>query len=146
MNDFDRPFRIAAAVLLAIVLTAAFQGTGRATAKINWYDFDEGMAKGREEGKKIYINFYSDLCQYCEAMERETFVDPSVVSYLSENFIAIRVNSDREKKIAADFRVRGLPDSWFMAETGQVIGRRPGFIPPETFFKILQSVNKTQPD
>lgn len=143
MNKADRIVRQAAAALLAFGLVLAVQAVGQASAKINWYDFDEGIAKGREEGKKIYINFYSDLCQYCEAMERETFSDPSVVSYLSENFIAIRVNSDREKKLAADFRVRGLPDSWFMEETGNVIGHRPGFIPPATFFKILQSVQKT---
>jgi thioredoxin-related protein len=142
MKKFDRNCRIAATMLLALLLTVAVQGTGQATATISWYEFDEGMARGREEGKKIYINFYSDLCRYCEAMERETFVDPSVVSFLRENFIAIRVNSDREKKIAADFRVRGLPDSWFMAETGRVIGHRPGFIPPTMFFKILQSVQK----
>jgi thioredoxin-related protein len=75
-------------------------------------------------------------------MEKETFVDPSVVSYLTENFIAIRVNSDREKKLATDFRVRGLPDNWFMKASGEVIGHRPGYIPPDAFFKILQSVQQ----
>lgn len=129
--------------LLAFLLAASMPGAGWATNRISWHGFDEGIAKGKQEGKKIYINFYSDLCQYCEVMEKKTFVDPSVVSYLGENFIAIRINSDREKKLADDFRVRGLPDNWFMKATGEVIGHRPGYIPPDTFFKILQSVQNT---
>ncbi len=138
--------RAAGAALFLFLLLSPLQGAARATGRIDWHDFDAGIAKSRQEGKKVYINFYSDLCQYCEAMEKETFADPSVVSFLRENFIAIRVNSDREKKIAEDFRVRGLPDSWFMAATGRVIGHRPGFIPPATFFKILQSVQQAGAD
>jgi thioredoxin-related protein len=146
MRSGNRIAAIAGLALLAFLLTGAVPQSVLSSGRINWYEFDAGIDKGRQEGKKIYINFYSDLCQYCEAMERQTFVDPSVVSYLGENFIAIRVNSDRERKLAEDFRVNGLPDNWFMRETGEVIGHRPGFIPPDTFFKILQSVQKAEGD
>jgi len=146
MKNGSRIVAVVGLGLVAFMLAAAISPGALASGKITWYDFDDGITKGREEGKKIYINFYSELCQYCEAMERETFSDPSVVSYLKENFIAIRVNSDREQKLASDFRVRGLPDNWFMRETGEIIGHRPGYIPPDTFFKILQSVKKTVAD
>ena len=146
MKNSNRIITIAGLTLLAFLLVGVTPRPALTSGKINWYDFDAGLAKGRQEGKKIYINFYSDLCQYCEAMERQTFVDPSVVSYMDQNFIAIRINSDREKKLAADFRVRGLPDNWFMRENGEIIGHRPGFIPPDTFFKILQSVHKAGAD
>lgn len=143
MKIGSRIATVAGLLFLALLLTTARPQTANTSGRITWYEFDDGITRGRAEGKKIYINFYSDLCQYCEAMETQTFVDPSVVSYLTENFIAIRVNSDRERKLAEDFRVRGLPDNWFMRETGEVIGHRPGFIPPDAFFKILQSVQKT---
>lgn len=143
MKNYIANAKLLGPVVLAILLVVWMPGAGGTAGRINWHGFDEGIAKGKQEGKKIYINFYSDLCQYCEEMEKKTFVDPSVVSYMSENFIAIRINSDREKKLAADFRVRGLPDNWFMKPDGEVIGHRPGYIPPDTFFKILQSVQDT---
>ncbi len=72
----------------------------------------------------------------------KTFKDPSVVSFLNEFFIPIRVNSEKEQEIARNFRVRGVPDNWFMMADGAVIGRRPGYIPADAFFKLLKQVNE----
>jgi thioredoxin-related protein len=49
------------------------------------------------------------------------------------------VDYDREKKISALFRVKGLPDNWFFSNDGEIIGHRPGYIPPNVFLKILKS-------
>ena len=113
--------------------------------QIRWYDYREGLATGRAKGKKIYINFRADWCSYCRVMENKTFVDPSVVSFLNEFFIAIKVDSEKEKDIAAEYNVRGLPDNWFMMADGEVIGRRPGYIPPEDFFEILKTIKDQNP-
>jgi thioredoxin-related protein len=125
-----------------IVLSLTVAATeGRASSKrINWYSFEEGMSLGNSAGKKIFLNFQADWCRYCHAMEKETFKNRSVVSYLNENFIAIKVNYDRERTLTSMFRVKGVPDNWFFSEDGEVIGHRPGFIPPDIFIKILKSI------
>ncbi len=128
-------------VLLILIgcLTGATQST-EALTNLRWYSFDEGMMLGNSEGKKIFIYFWADWCRYCHVMERETFKNHSVVSYLEKNFIAIKVDSDREIKISNMFKVRGLPDNWFFSENGEVIGHRPGYIPPDAFMEILKSI------
>jgi thioredoxin-related protein len=70
-------------------------------------------------------------------MDRKTFTNPEVVGMLNRNFIPIRVDADRDKAAASLYRVTGLPDIWFLAETGEVIGHRPGFIPADQMLKVL---------
>ena len=66
--------------------------------------------------------------------------DPSVVSYLNENFIAIRVDFDKEGEIASQYGVRGLPSTWFLTQTGERIGNVPGYIRPQALLLMLKEV------
>lgn len=74
-------------------------------------------------------------------MEEKTFKDSSIVSYINKNFIPVRVNSDKDRKTAEIFKIRELPDTWFMSETKEVIGHRIGFIPAETMIMVLKYIN-----
>jgi thioredoxin-related protein len=108
-----------------------------ASEKIDWHTYETGMARSRFEKKKVFLFFRADWCQFCGEMERKTFKDPVVIASLNRDFIPIWVDSDREKAVTSLFRVNGLPDSWFLAENGEVIGHRPGFIPADQMMKIL---------
>jgi len=73
-------------------------------------------------------------------MSRETFQNSAVVSYLNDNFISIRVNTDNDRKTAAFYNTKGVPVSWFLKTGGEKIGSSPGFIPPERMLEILQKI------
>jgi thioredoxin-related protein len=105
---------------------------------VQWHSYGEGMPRGKFEKKKVYIHFYADWCSACRQMQKHTFGDPNVAALLNEDFIAIRVNADREQETATLFRVRALPDNWFIAENGEIIGHKLGFIPPEQFSTMLK--------
>ncbi len=107
---------------------------------IKWYSYDEGIANGHSEGKRIYINFYADWCVYCKVMEKETFSNSAVISYLNKYFISIKVDTEKETKISYKYSVSALPDNWFLFKNGDPIGRRKGYIEPDTFMKILGSI------
>ena len=100
------------------------------------------MARSKFEKKKVFLHFTAEWCYYCGVMETETFNDPAIISSLNENFISIKVDFDTEAKTSDFYRVRGLPDTIFIAENGQIIGRRPGYIPPELLKRILKSILK----
>ncbi|MGW8188565.1 MAG: thioredoxin family protein, partial [Desulfobacterales bacterium] len=102
---------------------------------LKWHSFDEGMALGKAQGKVVFVFFWADWCTYCHTMDRETFHNQTVVDLLDKNFIAVKVDSDREQKLSNLFRIRGLPDNWFFSKSGSVLGHRPGYIPPDTFIK-----------
>lgn len=124
--------------ILLLALLAGGAPSGLAAAeKIDWHSYESGLARGKFEKKKVFLYFHAEWCTYCAEMDRTTFKDPAVVAALNRNFIPIRVDSERETAAAALFRVKGLPDLWFLAESGEVIGHRPGFLPPDQLLKIL---------
>ncbi len=107
---------------------------------IQWLSYNEGRQRSEAENKKVFLVFNADWCSYCVQMEKETFQNPAVIAYVNRNFVPISVNSDREQEIAAKYNVRGLPSTWFLAEDGQRIGNRPGYIPVDEMLKILKFI------
>ncbi|EPR36060.1 MULTISPECIES: thioredoxin family protein [Desulfococcus] len=120
---------------------AAAGGKGTAAAGVRWYTFEEGFSRGQREGKKIFLNFYADWCQYCQVMEEKTFRDNAVAAYLNDHYIPIQVDSDRQPKIAEQYRVEGLPATFFIASDGTSIGSQPGYIPPEVMLPLLRFIH-----
>ena len=111
-----------------------------AAENIKWHPYKEGMALGRDLKKKILISFHADWCGYCKKMDRETFKNKAVAQFMNDNFIAVKVNSDRENNIASRYRVKGLPSTWFITENGERISNLPGFVPPDLFINILKYI------
>lgn len=108
------------------------------TTDIKWYSYDDGMTAGKKQGKKIFINFRANWCGFCRKMEKETFKSPSVISYLNENFVSIQVDTDKDRKTALKYQVRGLPSNWFLNDKGEPVGNRPGYMNSDMFLKILK--------
>ncbi|MDM8526325.1 thioredoxin fold domain-containing protein [Desulfococcaceae bacterium HSG8] len=109
---------------------------------IKWYSYEEGTARGKYEKKNVFINFYANWCGYCKKMDNDTFKDDNIIAYLNENFVSVKVNSDKERKIAAAYYVRGLPVSWFLAKDGEKISSLPGYVPPKMMINILRYIKE----
>ena len=123
-----------------IFINAAVSSTQ--VKEIEWHSYDDGMSRGKFEKKKVFLYFTAAWCYYFGVMEEKTFTDPAIIASLNENFMSIKVDFDRETKTSDFYRVRGLPDTIFIAEDGQIIGRRPGYIPPDLLNRILKSILK----
>jgi thioredoxin-related protein len=124
-------------VLLVNALPVPAQGN---SGEIQWMSYAEGRQRGEAEGKKVFLVFNADWCRYCLKMEKETFQNPTVIAYVNRNFIPVSVNSDRQQDIAAKYNVRGLPSTWFISESGDTIGSRPGYIAADEMLNILKYV------
>ncbi len=114
--------------------------SARNTTDIEWFGYDEGLSRAKNYGKKVFVNFYADWCRYCKQMDRTTFEDKRIIAYLNDNFVPVRINSDKKPKRAAEFGVKGLPVSWFLTETGERIGNQPGYLPAETLLPLLRFI------
>ncbi len=118
----------------------AFSTESKSASSILWHDYSEGMALSKEQGKKVFLYFWAKWCGYCTKMAKETFVDPQVIDYLNSRFISIKIDYDREPRVASRYGVRGLPTAFFIAETGDPIGQRPGFISAKDLIATLQYI------
>jgi len=115
--------------------------TASASDEINWHDYTEGLALAKQEGKKIFVHFYADWCAYCEKMEKETLKNSAVIDYLNQNFIPVRVNSDKDRDLARNYYIRGLPSTWFVSESGEKISSLPGYISAEMLLNALEFIH-----
>lgn len=131
---------VATALMLSPIFNPMAPLAAQSSEGIQWMSYQEGRERGEAENKKVFLVFEADWCRYCAQMEKETFQNPTVIAYVNRNFVPISVNSDREQEIAAKYNVRGLPSTWFIAENGDTIGNRPGYIAPEEMLKILKYI------
>jgi len=116
-------------------------GSPAASGGIQWQSYETGMELGKKENKKVFLHFWSEDCEYCIKMAKETFADSAVIAYLNKYFISIKVNSDKERALVSEYKVRGLPDNWFIAEKKEIIGNQPGFIPADTLLPLLRYIH-----
>ena len=130
--------------VLLLCLSAGVPSGVAVSQEIQWHSFNAGMARGKFEKKKVFIHFYADWCAACKVMEKSTFKDPVVIASLNDNFIPIKVNADQEVQTASLFRVKGPPDNWFIGEDGEIIGHRPGYIPPDQLKNILTLMQNSE--
>ena len=105
--------------------------------KLTWQTYIAGMTRAKDEKKKVLVYFRADWCQYCTVMDRDVFSNPKIIKEIQKNFIPIRVDVDKEKTIATQYQIQGLPTTWFLTQDGRRIGGIPGSFPPEIMANIL---------
>jgi thioredoxin-related protein len=127
---------------VTLCLVLCFSGAVYASDAINWYAYEEGKVLAKVEKKKVFLHFYANWCGFCLKMAKETFQNAAVLSDLNKNFIAIRVDFDKEPETVNKYGVMGLPSSWFLTAMGQPIISIPGYISPEAMLSMLKQVKE----
>lgn len=105
--------------------------------KIEWLSFAAGKTAAAESGRPMLVNFTASWCIYCKKMKKETYADPGVIAYVNEHYIPVRVDTQQEPRLAADYYVRSIPIIWFLGADGQRITSLPGYVDPENFLLVL---------
>ncbi len=110
---------------------------------IKWYGYKEGLTLAKKQNKQVYLHFYTDWCEYCKEMQSTTFRNPSVVKMLNTDFVAIKINTTKDHKVAAKYNIRPVPDNWFLSSSGSKIRNFLGYYEPDQFVTVLRYVNDT---
>lgn len=103
------------------------------------------LQKARDEKKPVMIDFYADWCAACKELDREVYVEASVVEE-AERFINIKVDGTNEddpiEALYEKFGVKGLPTVAFVDSSGEVLKdpRVTGFLEPDKFLSELRKV------
>jgi thioredoxin-related protein len=120
--------------------------------KLTWYKYDEGLAKAKKEKKHIMVNFYTTWCGWCKRLDKYTFGNEDVKKVLNESYVAVKVNAQSgekvevdgkqitERQVAAMYRVRAHPVTWFLKPSGERIAPRLGYADADEFLYILNWV------
>jgi thioredoxin-related protein len=78
--------------------------------KIEWSDFETAMDKNAEKKKLIFIDMYTDWCGWCKKMDQTTFKNQEVVTFMNENFHAVKMNPESSEAIVFREKLYELKD------------------------------------
>ncbi len=115
-------------------------------SNIKWQGYAQGMELAKSQNKPIFLYFHADWCTYCTKLKKTTFRDKAVLKYLEDNFVSITVDTDKDKKLATEWRVKGLPTLWFLKPDNSKISSIPGYVEAKQFLQILKYIHTASYD
>ena len=124
------------------------KGSGQTSdaSKIDWQGYAQGMELAKSQNKHVFLYFHADWCTYCKKLKKTTFQDKGVLKYLKDNFISIEVDTDKNQELAIQWKVKGLPNLWFLKPDNSKINNIPGFIDAKQFLNILKYIHTASYD
>ena len=107
--------------------------------QINWSSYTKAEAQN-DGDRKYFIYFYTDQCPACTMLKKNTFSDKAIADFINANYTPIKVNAGKDPKLAARFRIQGVPDLRFLSPKGKDIGRWLGYIEKDRLLTLLQYI------
>jgi len=139
---------LAIGVLLGVLATAAgldLKLPGAAApaprAAQTWLeqDLEGALAKAKAGNKVVLVDIYADWCAQCKELDENTWPDPAVASWIRENAVAIRIDTDRVRKdLTGRLQIRSYPTVILLDAEGREIRRSLGFQKPDEMLKFLK--------
>lgn len=119
-----------------------------AAGDVSWgTDLSRGLSQARSGNKYVLADVYTDWCGYCKRLDRETFENPAMMSYLNQKFVCVKVNAEQGdgREVASRYKVNGFPCALVFDKTGKFIGKISGYRPADPYKNALEQLIKNPP-
>jgi thiol:disulfide interchange protein DsbD len=138
-----------AGLVMATFLIGTWFATGPGVA---WQAYsNQVLAKARQTGKPVIIDFYADWCAPCRELEEVTLHDTEVVKQAKQDFVMIKIDLTRKgnpvhEDLLRRFNVKGVPTVVFLDRKG--IEHRDlrlvDFLPADQMLLRMAEIQKTK--
>lgn len=84
-------------------------------------DLDAALAESARVGRPVFADFQASWCPPCIAMAHDVWPDPEVGRLLTERYIPVSIDVDRDPQSAARYDIRGIPTILVLDAQGRVL-------------------------
>jgi thiol-disulfide isomerase/thioredoxin len=102
--------------------------------------FDQALAAAKKDGKVVMIDFFTTWCGPCKRLDKVTWADADVQKWLGEKTVALKIDAEKEAKLADRFDVHAYPTIVFVKADGTKIDAIVGFKPPPEFLELAKGL------
>lgn len=81
-------------IVIALLLLLVFEMVKAEEEEIKWLTIAEVEKLNQEKPKPIIVDFYTDWCGWCKHMDKTTYSDPAVVSFINRYFYPVKINAE----------------------------------------------------
>jgi|GEM_PF-1715914 len=103
-------------------------------------DYATARKEAVEKKLPLLIIVSSENCFYCRKMESNTFSDPLVAAQITERFIPLKIDANRDANFTKALRVTVYPTTVLATSNGDIVGFLQGFIAAEQYREHLGKV------
>lgn len=117
-----------ASITTLIISFHFFLSANAVCQQIKWItDLDQAKVIAQETGKPILYDFTAIWCGPCKAMDKSFWPKPEVVE-LANQFVAVKVDYDKNKGFAREYGVDAIPNVIFTDPWGRGLNYHQGFL------------------
>ncbi|WP_047420082.1 DUF255 domain-containing protein [Cellulophaga sp. Hel_I_12] len=147
-------------ICISSLLFLVFGSFAIQAQEVTWLSWAEAvkLAETDKNPKKIFVDVYTDWCGWCKKMDKDTFQNPEVASYMEKNFYMVKL--DGEGKEPIEFKGKtfkfvasgrsgyhefaaalmqgklSYPTTIFLDEKLNMLSPVPGYQKPDAFLQI----------
>ena len=85
-----------------------------------YFDYKQGLACAKEQGKPVLIDFKGHACANCKLMEAKVWSDPEILKRLRENFVIISLYVDDRTQLPENEWVKSAINGKVLKSIGKV--------------------------
>lgn len=85
-----------------------------------YFDFKQGLACAKEQGKPVLLDFKGHACANCKLMEAKVWSDPEVLKRLRDNFVIIALYVDDRTKLPENEWIKSELDGKIKKTIGKI--------------------------
>ncbi|HUN81787.1 MAG TPA: thioredoxin domain-containing protein, partial [Phycisphaerae bacterium] len=100
--------------------------------------FDEACKQAKAAEKIVLIDFYTTWCAPCKMLDKKTWTDGDVQKWLSEKTIPLKIDAEKDVKLAQKYNVHSYPTILLLKPGGSEIDRLVGFREPAAFLSEVK--------
>jgi tetratricopeptide (TPR) repeat protein len=101
-------------------------------------DYASARREALEKNRPLMIDFRTQHCVWCDRLDTAVFHDAAVIRLLNERFVPLRVDAEREARLAADLRIESYPTLVLAGAEGRILDVQVGFLEAPAFLDKMQ--------
>jgi thioredoxin-related protein len=124
---------------------------------VKWLSYDEAIVLSKKNPKPIFIDVFTDWCGWCKEMDKKTFTNQKIATYLNKHFYSVKLNAEKAEKVHykgqemsnADlagkiFHATSYPTTVYLEADETLLQPLPGYQPPNDLYPILNFIGSNQ--